>query len=101
MIKISLKKDKDIITSIEISGHSGYNEAGSDIVCASVSSICITTVNAIVRLDSNAIDYKETDGYLKVDIKNHNKVIDILVLNMVELLYELANDYKSYIKIEK
>ena len=101
MIKVQVKKENDIIESIYITGHYGYSEAGSDIVCASVSSICITTVNAIVRIDSNAIEYEEKDGMLKVDIKNHSEVIDILTLNMVELLCELANDYKEYIKIIK
>ena len=101
MIKIKVNYENDIITGVHVAGHSGYSEAGSDIVCASVSSICITTVNAIVRIDSNAINYEEADGMLKVEIKNHNKVIDILTLNMVELLSELANDYKDYIKIIK
>lgn len=101
MIKVTIKYENDVINSVHITGHSGYSEAGSDIVCASVSSICITTVNAIVRIDSNAINYEERDGMLKVDIKNHNEVIDTLTLNMVELLSELANDYKNYIKIIK
>lgn len=101
MIKITVKKNKDIIESISVTGHSGYKESGSDIVCASVSSICITTVNAMIRLDNMAIEYEETDGYLKVDIKQHSKTIDTLALNMVELLCELASDYKDYIKIIK
>ena len=101
MIKIKVGYENDVVDSVYVTGHSGYSEAGSDIVCASVSSICITTVNAIVRIDSSAIKYEEADGMLKVEIINHNEVIDILVLNMVELLSELASDYKDYIKIIK
>lgn len=101
MIKVQIKKKDNIIKSILIEGHSGYQEAGKDIVCASVSSICITTVNAIIRIDSNAIEYDEKDGYLTVDIKKHTTVIDILIENMLELLEELEEDYKNYIKIEK
>jgi len=101
MIKIKVNYEKDAISSVQVTGHSGYSEAGSDIVCASVSSICITTVNAIVRIDNDAIEYKEADGMLKVEVNSHNKVIDTLTLNMVELLNELANDYKNYIKIIK
>lgn len=101
MIKIKIDNNNDIISGIYITGHSGYSEAGSDIVCASVSSICITTVNAILRINSDAINYEEADGMLKVEIKTHDRVIDILTLNMVELLSELANDYKDYIKIIK
>lgn len=101
MIKVRIKKKDDIIQNILITGHSGYQEAGSDIVCASVSSICITTINAIIRIDSNAIEYDEEEGYLTVDIKKHTTIIDILIENMLELLTELEEDYKKYIKIEK
>lgn len=101
MIKVKLKKTNNDIDKISISGHSGYQESGSDIVCASVSSICITTVNAIIRIDSEAIDYDEKEGYLTVDIKKHTTVIDILIQNMIELLYELEEDYKNYIKIDE
>lgn len=101
MINIKITKTNDNIDKISILGHSGYKESGSDIVCASVSSICITTVNAIIRIDSNAIEYDGKDGYLTVDIKKHTTVIDILIQNMIELLYELEEDYKKYIKIDE
>ena len=64
MIKINISKDEIIIK-----GHSGYAEEGSDIVCASVSSIAITTVNALLSIDEDCIEYKENDGYLNIKIK--------------------------------
>lgn len=100
MIKIAIEKEDNTIKSIIIDGHSGYSEAGSDIVCASVSSICITTVNALIRIDNGSIDYKDSEGHLKVDIKKHSKTIDIIIDNMIDLLLELEKDYKKNIKIE-
>ena len=100
MIKVIIK-ETDKINSIEISGHSGYKEAGADIVCASVSSICITTVNGIINIDSNAISYKESDGYLYISIKKHSDTIDKLIDNMINLLEELRKDYKNYIEIRR
>ena len=100
MIKIIIEKNNDIINNIIIDGHSGYSEAGSDIVCASVSSICITTVNALIRIHSSCINYDDKDGHLEVDIKKHSEVIDVIIDNMVDLLNELEKDYKKYIKIE-
>ena len=35
---------------IKITGHSGYDNAGKDIVCASVSSIIYTTVNGLLNI---------------------------------------------------
>lgn len=37
-----------------VSGHAGYAKSGQDIVCASVSSLVINTVNAIEALTENA-----------------------------------------------
>ena len=99
MIKVLISKKNNIAESIKITGHAGFSEAGSDIVCASVSSICITTVNALIRIDSECINYEETDGYLKVDINKHSEVVDLLIENMISLLIELEKDYKKYIKI--
>ena len=57
MIKVNIKTVNDKIESIKISGHAMYDVHGKDIVCSAVSSITITTVNAILKLDSKAIDY--------------------------------------------
>ena len=43
MIKVEIENNK-----IEIKGHANYDDYGKDIVCASVSSIVITTINAII-----------------------------------------------------
>ena len=94
MIKISIKKDEIIVK-----GHSGYSEEGSDIVCAAVSSICITTVNALVSLDNDCISYEENDGFLKISLIKHNEIIDKLITNMVNMLKELEIQYKKYIEI--
>lgn len=94
MIKVSINKDE-----ITIKGHSGYSEQGSDIVCASVSSICITTVNALLSIDEDCIKYIEKDGYLNIKLKKHNETIDKLIDNMINLLKELEKDYKKYIEI--
>ena len=59
MITIEVKKKNNYVEFIKIEGHSGYAENGSDIVCSSISSIAITTVNAIIRLDKQAITYSE------------------------------------------
>ena len=94
MIKININKDE-----ITIKGHSGYNEEGSDIVCASVSSICITTVNALISIDEDCVTYEESDGYLNIKINKHNDTINKLINNMINLLKELENQYKKHIEI--
>ena len=99
MITIEVKKKDNFINYVKIKGHSGYSEKGYDIVCASVSSIAITTVNAIVRLDDKAIQYSEDDGLLEINILKSSDTINTLILNMINLFEELRKDYKEYIKI--
>ena len=94
MIKININKDE-----ITIKGHSNYKESGSDIVCASVSSMCITTVNALLSIDEDCITYTEDDGYLDIKINKHNDIIDKLINNMTNLLKELEKQYNKYIEI--
>lgn len=100
MIKVVIKTVDNNIDSIKISGHAEYDVKGKDIVCAAVSSITITTVNAILKLDSNAIDYDQGSS-LVIKIKKHNETIDILIENMLDLLKELEKDYNKNIKINR
>lgn len=95
MIKIKFDKDK-----ISIKGHSGYDVIGKDVVCASVSSIVITSINAIIRIDEKAISYKQDEGFIEINILKHSEIVDLLILNMKELLKELQIQYDKYIKIQ-
>ena len=99
MIKISYKEENNHIKYIKISGHANYADNGYDIVCASVSSIAITTINAIIMNDKTSIDYKEADGLLEINILKYSNFNDILMTNMIDLLQELEKQYKKNIKI--
>lgn len=99
MITIDIKKKDNLINYVKIKGHAGYAEEGFDIVCASVSSISITTINAIIRLDSNSIVYSEDDGLLEIEILKQDKIVNILIENMIEMFKSLEKQYKKYIKI--
>lgn len=96
MIKIKLNKDH-----IEIKGHAMFDVYGRDIVCASVSSIVITSVNGIISIDKNSIKCKQSDGLIVIDILKHSRVVDCLILNMINLLKELGSQYKENIQIEE
>lgn len=101
MIKVHIKQEKDHINYIKISGHAGYASAGYDIVCASLSSICITSVNAIIRYNENALLYTENDGLLEIGIMLHDSIIDMLVDNMVSLIEGVSEQYPKNVKILK
>ena len=95
MIKITV--NSNLIT---ISGHANYSNT-EDIVCASVSSIMYTTVNAILRFDSSAITYLDDRDKVEIKINNHNETTTTLIENMLSLFYELESNYKKNIQIRK
>ena len=101
MIKVSINKENNIVNNITIKGHANFDDYGKDIVCASVSSIVITSINAILRIDENSIDYQEEEGLVIIDINKHTNIIDILIDNMIDLLNQLENKYNKNIKINK
>ena len=100
MIKVKINKENNVINNITIKGHSLYDDYGKDIVCASVSSIVITTVNGILNIYENSLSYEENNGYLSINILIHNDIIDKLINNMIDLLKSLEKDYKNNIKIQ-
>ena len=95
MIKISIKEKQ-----ITIKGHANYDELGKDIVCASVSSMVITTVNAILRIDESAIKYSENNGVI-IDIIKDDEITNKLINNLIDLLLELEKQYPKYIEIRR
>ena len=95
MIKIQFKENL-----ITISGHANYSD-GNDIVCASVSSIMYTTVNALLRLDENSIKYTDNKDKVIIEVLKHNDVIDMLITNMMSLFNQLELDYPKNVKIYK
>ena len=101
MIKVHIKYQDDKIRKIIMNGHSGYSESGSDIVCASASTIAITSVDAILKFDEDAIFYKQDEGFLEITINHVSKEVKLILENMIELLEELSSNYPKYIKIDK
>lgn len=99
MVVVEVFRDKKEIKEITISGHAKYDKIGRDIVCASASSIAITSVNLAIKVDDTAITYRDDDGYLKIDILNNK--LNYIFENMIDMLYELSEDYPSNIKIKE
>lgn len=96
MIKVKVEYKDNKIDKIFIKGHAMYDDYGKDIVCASVSSIVITTVNGIERLDKDSISYKEDE--FSIEVLNDSLIVQTLLENMILLLKELESTYPDNIK---
>lgn len=99
MIKVNVKLHNNVTNQIEITGHAKFDVYGKDIVCASVSSIVITTINAILSLEEEAIYYEEKKNKLNIKINDDNQVAIKLINNMLKMLEEIHIDYPKNIVI--
>ena len=95
---ILITKDK---RKISITGHSLYEDFGKDIICSSVSSIVITTINGIISIDPDAIKYNLSKNGLEIEVLKTDNVTLKLIDNMIELLTKLSKDYPKNIRIKE
>ena len=93
---ITIKKNNN---KIVIKGHALYDEYGKDIVCASVSSVVICTVNAIISINEKAIDANEREGELIININSFDDITSKLIDNMFRCFKELEKQYPNNVKI--
>ena len=96
MITITILQDHEDAVGFHCIGHSGYAEAGSDIICAGVSALVINTINSIETFteDSYHIDTEETSGLIdfRLDQKAGHDT-QLLMKSMVLGLQGIQNDY--------
>ena len=99
MTKVSIKKKDNKVYEIVINGHAKYDEYGKDIVCASISTMTITTINSILCLEDNTIEYEEKTGLLKISVLKDTEVVNKLLDNLIIQLEELHDMYPKNIEI--
>ena len=99
MIKIKVDYDGDFIKHFTVKGHANYDTYGKDIVCASASSIVITSVNLALEFNDKIITFEEKDGLIDVKIEKYETSINKIFINMINMLKELEKDYSKNIKI--
>lgn len=100
MIKVRISKKDNVIQSIHCKGHAMYDDYGKDIVCASFSTMIVTTINAILTFDQNAISYTDNNDLKIINIKKDN-ITNNLLNNLVNMIYELRDNYNKNINIKE
>lgn len=98
MIKVKVNYEDDYIKYFKITGHSGYDVKGKDIVCSSVSSIVISSINLCLSFDKDSINYIDKDGLIEVHVNKTDDVINKVLINMIDMLKELESNYRENIK---
>ena len=92
------------ITGFTVSGHSGYAEAGSDIVCAAVSAIVTmaeATVNEVCGAKAK-VRVKEEDARVTLTLPascDEEDSVQAVLAGMLLTLISLRDDYPDYIEV--
>ena len=93
------------ITGFSIKGHSGYAEEGSDIVCAGISALVITTENALYQLLKLSPTARGgEDGFLEVLLPEKMTAAQMhdaqLLMNTLHIgLENIAQAYPDYVRL--
>ena len=103
MTKVTIFKQQGLYKGFEVSGHSGYADAGEDIVCAAVSALVINTINSIEEFtedDASLISEDET-GMISYHLNHPSKDARLLLNAMILGLEQMVDDdnYAEYIDL--
>ena len=94
---IKVVRNDNVIT---ISGHANSAEYGKDIVCASVSSIIYTTLNALKKINPDSIEVEDSSSMI-IKVLVEDEIVRALVENMMELLKSLEEDYPKNLNVKE
>ena len=103
MTKVEIFRKNGNIIGYKASGHSGYSEQGSDIICSAISTSLQMTLIGIQEVLKLKVDFNINDGFLDVDLKNISQdkltQTNILTEAMAIFLKELTKQYPKYIRL--
>ena len=92
------------ITGFSVSGHSGYAEAGSDIVCAAISAVVTmaeATINEVCGAKAK-VRVKDEDARVTLTLPascDEEETVQAVLAGMMLTLVSLRDDYPDYIEV--
>ena len=104
MTKCEFFRDGERITGFSIAGHSGYAEAGADIICAAISaatSMAEATINDVCGGKAK-VRVKEADARVTLTLPtscDEEEAVQAVLSGMMLSLISLREDYPDYIEV--
>ncbi|MDR1117609.1 MAG: ribosomal-processing cysteine protease Prp [Oscillospiraceae bacterium] len=108
MIKVSLTERDGVILRLSVSGHSGFSDGGSDIVCAGVTAavrLLETTLNDVLLLgipctvDEKTADITFETAKLYELPSQASASGKAVIRGFLNLLSQLESEYPEFIKV--
>ena len=104
MTRCDFFTEDDRITGFSVSGHSGYSEAGSDIVCAAITAVVTmaeATINDVCGAKAK-VRVKEADARITLTLPascDEEETVQAVLAGMMLTLCSLRDDYPDYIEV--
>ena len=104
MTKCEFFTEDDRITGFSISGHSGYAEAGQDIVCAAIS-VVVTMAEATINDVCGAkakVRVKQDDARITLTLPtscDEEESVQAVLAGMLLTLCSMRDDYPDHIEV--
>ncbi len=104
MTRCEFFTDNDRITGFSVSGHSGYSEAGSDIVCAAISAVVTmaeATINDVCGAKAK-VRVKEEGARITLTLPtscDEEETVQAVLAGMMLTLISMRDDYPDYIEV--
>ena len=104
MTKCEFFTEEDRITGFSISGHSGYAEAGKDIVCAAISAIVTmaeATINDVCGAKAK-VRVKEEDARITLTLPaacDEEESVQSVLAGMLLTLCNMRDEYPDFIEV--
>ena len=104
MTRCEFSTEGDRITGFSVSGHSGYAESGSDIVCAAISAVVTmaeATINEVCGAKAK-VRVKDEDARVTLTLPtscDEEDAVQAVLAGMMLTLSALRDDYPDYIEV--
>ena len=104
MTKCEFFRENERITGFSVSGHSGYAEAGADIVCAAISAavaMAEATINDVCGGKAK-VRVKEEDARITLTLPascDEEETVQAVLAGMMVTLCNMRDDYPDYIEV--
>ena len=104
MTRCEFFTEGDRITGFSISGHSGYAEAGSDIVCAAISAVVTMAEATINDVCGAKAKVRVGEDEARITLKlpkscDEEDTVQAVLAGMMVTLINLQEDYSDFIEV--
>ena len=103
MTKITFYKKNDLIIGFEVTGHTGKDDYGNDLLCCQISTVAQMAVMSLDEVEKVKNFHEISDGYLKITVDEkvaNSEKVQFMFRSCFLAFQSIINEEKKYAKME-